>query len=562
MPANATPPGRFFAKRLGPMLPAPISTPDLSVPMKPFVLFLLLAACSLCQAALELPLIFTDHMVLQREIKAPVWGKADAGAAVEVRLLGQVLSTRADGTGHWMVAFNGLPTLTEGTTLVITSGNEKVTIADVLIGEVWFASGQSNMAHPLEKTANGVEEATNHSDPLLRLHAVGVTPAYTPQWNATGLNNVFRKKSQWHTATNGQAAHFGGTPYYFAKELRARFGNVPVGILQCAVGGRPIQSFTSRESLAKNDLGRRQLAALDHSVAEWDAGRLGKDYPERLAAWEGGEKNPQLKPRVPIDPRIDTWETAALYNGMVHPQIPYGFRGALWYQGESNVKPSEEPRYYADTLTHMIRDWRRRFGHDFTFLIIQLAGFRSPVEAPQPVDFDQMQYGWPFIQNQMRIAHERVPRTGLVVINDIGEVDNIHPGNKLDVGRRLANWAMHIDYGAKIVPSGPLFKRARFQGSEVTVAFDYANGLKTRDGKPPGHFDLAGADGILRWADARIVGNKVIVSSPAVPQPTQVRYAWASQAPNANLINAAGLPASCFQASTDDPEGRGEIITP
>lgn len=511
-------------------------------------------------AALEVPYIFQDRMVLQRQIKAPVWGKSSPNAEIRVHL-GDVheLRTRADAEGRWKVEFSGLKTRTAGTTLTISSGEERIIIKDVLVGEVWFASGQSNLAHPLEFSNGGREETVRHSDPQMRVFTVGLTAAPEPQFNATGKSAAFKELSQWYTATDGKALRFGGTVYYFGKNLRAYLGEVPVGIIQSAVGGRPIQSYCAQETLVQTDLGRRQLAAWRKQIADWDSGEMERSYPARLVAWQASGEGQPSQPRLPMDPRIDNWEPTVLFNGMISPQIPYGFRGAIWYQGENNTRSAEEPRYYAETMANMVRDWRQRFGRDFTFLIVQLAGFRSPGENPEPIDPERVQYSWPFLQNQQRIAHEIISRSGLVVTNDIGEVANIHPGNKLDVGRRLARWAMHLDYDMELSPGGPLLEQVDFRGAEVVVSFRHAQGLRTKDNRAPAFFDLAGPDGKIYWAQARIKDGKVVVSSPHVPRPAQVRYAWSSMPAAANLVNDEGLPASCFVATKDDPLGLGGV---
>lgn len=514
--------------------------------------------------ALEVPLVFQDGMVLQRELAAPVWGKAEPRAEVHVRLGDEIeLQTRADDAGNWQVAFTGLRTRIAGTTLTIRSGGRTITLNDVLVGEVWFASGQSNLAHPLEFANGGREEAVRHQDPHLRVFTVGLTAAPEPLFNAVGKSAAFKEPSRWYPATGGNSLRFGGTVYFFAKELRAYLGEVPVGIIQCAVGGRPIQSFCSEQTLRQTDLGRRQLATWRQRITDWDSGELQLNHPAALAAWQKSGKDISQKPRPPMDPRIDNWEPTVLFNGMVNPQIPFGLRGAIWYQGENNTRSFEEPRHYAETLANMVRDWRGRFGRDFTFLIVQLAGFRSPGEQPEPVDPERVHYSWPLLQNQQRLAHELIDRSGLVVTNDLGEVANIHPGNKRDVGRRLARWAMHLDYGMALRPGGPLFETAEFRGSEVIVSFRHGQGLKTKDNRAPAFFDLAGADGKLYWADARIVHGKVVLSSPQVPEPVQVRYAWSSMPAAANLVNDEGLPASCFIATKDHPHARGsEALRP
>ena len=536
-----------------------MSTPS---PLFRLCLALVLAPAYLAAAKLELPIIFSDHLVLQREIRAPVWGRAAAGAAVRVQLAGEpALTTKADTAGRWQVEFVGLKARSRPATLVIASGTETITVRDVLVGEVWYAGGQSNMGTPVDQTTGAADETASPGDALLRMFTVGTSPARTPQFNPTGRTWAFKETSRWYLAQPPHTGKFAATAYYFAKELRAYLGDVPVAILHVAVGGRPIQSHCSPASLARTELGRRQLATWERDIVDWDSGRLQAGYPARLEAWRASGKGESDKPRPPVDPRTDAWQPTTLYNGMVHPHMPYGFRGAVWYQGENNVKASEEPRFYADTLANMIADWRGRFGHEFTWLIVQLAGFRSPVTVPEPEDPARVQWAWPFLQDQQRVAHERVARTGLVVAHDIGEENNIHPANKREVGRRLFRWARHFDYGGGVVPSGPLFARADFRGSEVVVSFKYAAGLRTRDGRAPGHFDLAGADGRPHWANARIDGDTVVVSSPSVPQPVQVRYAWASQPAAANLVNAEDLPASAFVATKDDPTGMGVVFT-
>jgi len=495
-------------------------------------------------------------------METPVWGRAAPGSEVRV-WLGDTpaLTARADDAGNWKVMFKGLKTRVEPTTLIVTSAAESITLRDVVVGEVWFAGGQSNMGTQLKDTTNGGAEAVAHSDPLLRMHVVSRSPSDKPQFTTKGTSYSFGKASQWYADTEGQAAKFSATGYYFAKELRAHLGEVPVGILLCVVGGRPIQSHCAPEVLERTDLGRRQLAAYHVAVKGWDSGKAQAEYPAKLKAWEAAKQNIRLKPMKPVDPRTDFWQPASIYHGMIRPQIPFAFRGALWIQGENNTLQTEEPRYYADQLTNMIADWRSRFGHEFTCLIVQLAGFRSPSAVPQVPNPALMQHNWPLLCDQQRIAHQRIPRSGLVVAHDLGEVDNIHPRNKLDIARRLMRWAEFYDYGGKTEPSGPLFEKAEFTGSEVIVRFQHAEGLTTRDGQPPAHFDLCGSDGKLHWAKARIDDGKVMLSCPEVPQPVQVRYAWSNQPATANLTNSTGLPASAFLATKEDAEGKGEVLT-
>jgi len=304
-------------------------------------LVLLFLGVNATAAVLELPSIFTDHLVLQREMEAPVWGRASPGAEVSVRLGDMpMLITRADEAGNWKVVFKELKTRVVPTTLVVTSAAESITLRDVVVGEVWFAGGQSNMGTQLKDSADGDAEAAQHSDPLLRIHIVSRSPSDKPEFSTKGTTYSFGGPPQWYPATEGRSAKFSATGYYFAKELRAHLGEVPVGILLCVVGGRPIQSHCAVEVLTRTDLGRRQLAAYHEAVKDWDSGRAEADYPAKLMAWESAKQNIRLKPMKPVDPRTDFWQpaTANLTNATGLPASAF-------------IATKEDPKGRSEVLT-------------------------------------------------------------------------------------------------------------------------------------------------------------------------------------------------------------------
>ena len=489
-------------------------------------------------AEVALPRIFWDHMVLQRDIAVPVWGTATPGDTITVTFAGQTKTATADKDGAWRVALDPLQASSEGRTLAVQSKteNRKSEIADVLVGEVWFCSGQSNMAWSVSKAADGPAEIAAATHPQIR-HARGDI-------------------GRWSVVSPETVGSITAVGYYFGRHLHKEL-KVPVGLIQSAVGGTRIEAWTAHEAIAADPVLKVMIDEQAAKAAAYDPARAQKMYEAKLAVWEkraaaakAAGKKPPRKPAPPKPPTKKAARFGGLFDNKVQTTIPYAIRGAIWYQGESNAA---RPELYRTQFPVMIRDWRKRWGQapgapgggDFPFLFVQLANFRA-VEA-EPVDSL-----WARLREAQSMVLKTEPHTGQAVIIDIGEVNSIHPKNKQEVGRRLALWALGTTYGRKIPYSGPLLGSHKIEGGKVVLTFDHAyDGLTAKGGGELKGFAIAGEDRKFVWAKAVIRDNTVIVSSDKVAAPVAVRYGWADN-PICNLVNSANLPASPFR--TDDWE--------
>jgi sialate O-acetylesterase len=533
-------------------------------------LALSLALDSAALADVKVPAIFGDHMVLQDQLPIPVWGTADPGEAVTVTLGGASAKAAAGTDGKWEVKLPPMPASAQAVTMTV-AGKNTLNFADVLIGEVWVCSGQSNMEFALAAAHNKATELPKANDPQMRLFLVAKKDAHLPMADVVG---------KWALCTPESAAGFSAVGYFFGRELRAKL-NEPVGLIGTYWGGTPAEAWTSLDGLGKDpalthylsrwkqlDAGYQTAlsafpaaqAAYTAAMADWNA-KYGKDYASAAAQWRTdaatafhAHQSPPPKPvppvpmpQKPVDPAGGSSAPAALYDGMVAPIQPYGIRGAIWYQGEANAGRAQE---YRTLFPRMIKDWREKWGEgDFPFLFVQLAGFHA----------DDTE-NWPNLRDA-QLQTLSLPATGMATAIDIGLPTNIHPMDKMDVGKRLALAARHVAYGEDLVYSGPIFQDAKKEGNGLRVGFhDVGSGLEIGQAPwvgpgaptlPADHlvgFELAGADGQWKPADAKIDGNDVVVSSPDVPAPVTVRYDWKAY-PEGNLYNKDGLPASPFRAT-------------
>jgi sialate O-acetylesterase len=384
-----------------------------------------------------------------------------------------------------------LPSMPAGgpTTMTIKGDSDTITLKNVLIGEVWICSGQSNMQWPLEKTTNAQEAISAATNEKIRLFTVPRQTTVEPQTEVDG---------SWVTCTPESVRHFSAVGYYFGKALEAALG-VPVGLINTSYGGTPAEAWTSKETLA-ND--------------------------------------PALAPTLEYVKDVKNAHRATgLYNAMIAPLVPYAIAGAIWYQGESNAGRAYE---YQQLFPAMIQDWRAAWGQgDFPFFLVQLAPFMKIQENPGDS-------AWAELREAQRLSTHRLPNVGMAVITDVGEQDDIHPQRKAPVGERLALAARAIAYGEDITYSGPELQSLRIDGDKAIVKFDnVGKGLVAKDGPLTG-FTIAGADGKFHKAEAEINKDEVIVSAKAVPHPVAVRFGWADF-PVVNLWNADGLPASPFR---------------
>lgn len=507
------------------------------------------------RAEISLPHFFSDHMVLQRERPAAVWGKTSPNAEVTVSFKGKSATAKADADGRWRAEIETGEADAVGATLTVTSGGDAVKIEDVLVGEVWFASGQSNMYFTMDRVPDYAELISQSNHPQLRMFNAPLVTAVEPQDDIEG---------EWSLCSPETVPGYSALAFFFARKLHLELG-IPVGVIKSAWGGKPVETFTSREAL--NTLPGTK-ALVDRTLqadAAFDPAKAQAAYETQLDQWEAAMAAWKAKPaaergrlaKKPTSPKrpLDTeGQPGVLFASMINPFAGYTMRGAIWYQGEGNAKPGAVP--YDQTLPLMIRDWRERWGDDFSFYFVQLANYRDPSTEPGTPD------AWALLQDRMRLVLDTTPKTGMAIINDVGEAKDIHPKNKQDPGERLARWALAKDYGRDLIYSGPLYQSSEVKGNAMRVTFAQAGeGLKSRDGGDLKRFEIAGADKVWHWGDAKVDGfDGVLVSSPEVASPVAVRYAWAANPEGSNLVNSDGLPASVFR--TDDWDDVEEKVDP
>ena len=470
---------------------------------KPFLAQLpLLASLILCseyvRAETKLPSILGENMVLQRDQPLPIWGWENPGEKVTVSLDGHKLTTRADDQGQWMVA---LPAMKAGGPHRLTvSGSSTITLKNILIGEVWLCSGQSNMEWTVAKSNDAEKEIAAGQHPRIRHIKIPHRPALTPQ------NDV--PTDGWQICTPETVTGFTAVGYYFGRHLLEQL-DVPVGLVGSNWGGTRIEPWIP-------PTGFEQTPALKDITDHL------KDFPSR---------NDQG--------RIIHQSPLALYNGMIHPLVPYAIRGAIWYQGESN---NGEGMLYHEKMKALINGWRSTWQRDdMPFYFVQLAPFRYERKAN---DLPEI---WEAQQETLSLPH-----TGMAITTDISNLDDIHPKNKQEVGRRLALWALAKTYDHdQLVYSGPLFKSMTIETNQIRIAFDHASsGLASRNGKPLNWFTICGQDKKFVEAEARIDGTTVVVHAETVSSPLAVRFGW-DQLAEPNLINLEGLPAPPFRTDRD-----------
>ncbi len=499
--------------------------------------FLIAGFCivtSSAQAAVRLPHIIGSNMVLQRDKAIPVWGWGEAGEEVTVEFAGQKVSTKANTKGNWIVRLSAVKA--GGPYDMTVRGTNRIRLTNILVGEVWVCSGQSNMYRGIKLAKNGKQEIAAADYPNIRLFRVPERASGLVKYDTDA---VWRSCSPETMAIGGQG--FSAVPYFFGRELHKQL-NVPVGLIATAWGGTLIEPWTPMAGLAQvpqlysvmmsvTDAARRYRQNVARSL-----GQIEKWTEECRKAIKEGRTLPP-RPVLPKHPLDDRAQPTSLYNAMIHPLVPFAIRGATWYQGESNCIAGDGMIYYYK-MQGLIRGWRKVWGQgDFPFYYVQLAPFRyegDPLMLPGI---------W-----EAQTAALSIPNTGMAVTVDIGNLRDIHPKNKQDVGKRLALWALAKTYGqSDLVYSGPLYKSMAVEGSKVRISFDHTgSGLASRNGKVLTWFQIAGADGKFVEAEAKINGNTIVVSSDTVGAPVAVRFAWHQEAVG-NLMNKEGLPATPFR---------------
>ncbi len=498
---------------------------------------LLLVAPS--SAAVKLPSIFTGNMVLQRDKAVPVWGWADPGEKVTVAFAGQTKSATADAaSGKWTVTLEALKTSAKPRQLTVSASNT-LTLNNVLVGEVWICSGQSNMAMTVARCNDADAEIAAANYSTLRLVTLPRVGTQEPQSDFEG---------EWVECGPATVGNFSAAAYYFGRKLTQEL-KIPIGLVHTSWGGSSCEAWVRRDVLEANhdfhalmDRWKQTEANYDHAKRlEQHAAALEK-WKQRAAQAKANGKPAPRRPRNPQNPLAGQHRPANLYNGMIVPLLPLAARGAIWYQGESNAGRAYQ---YRSLFPTMIKNWRDDFGQeDLSFYFVQLANFRARATDPG-------ESAWAELREAQSMTLS-LPKSGQAVIIDIGEANDIHPKNKQDVGLRLALNALAKDYGRDVVYSGPAYKSAKNQGNAIVLSFDHVGGGLVAKGGELKSFAIAGADKKFVWADARIDGETIVVSSKDVAKPVAVRYAWAEN-PEATFYNKAGLPASPFR--TDQWKG-------
>lgn len=461
-----------------------------------YITLLIAALATACPAArLTLPTVFTDHMVLQQEKHVPVWGTAEPGTIITVEFANQKKTATADADGKWRTDLEPMKASAEPQIMTVSAGGQKTQIHDVLIGEVWLCSGQSNMQWQMERTENAAEAMAKANHPLIRLYLTPKVASDTPQ---------DRVDAQWKLCTPDNIPPFSGVAYYFGKKLRQEL-QVPVGLIESAWGGTRIEPWTPPKGFE----GIKSLASI-----------LEKIHP---------------MPKLGDNPNADRQFPTALYNGMIHAHVPFAIRGVIWYQGEANRR---DGMLYMDKTKALLNGWRELWGYNFPYYFVQIAPFQYNTEDP---------FFLPSLWEAQSEIVKQIPNTGMAVVSDHATLNNIHPPNKEIPGTRLALLALDNTYGKELISTGPTFKTMNINGSTVEITFDSAEGLTTRDGQSPDWFEICDEKGHFKTAHATISENRILLSSPDIKHPTGARFAWHKLA-TPNLINKAGLPTSAFCA--------------
>jgi sialate O-acetylesterase len=491
-----------------------------------FILMLPLAAGH-AAAAVSLPAVLGEHMVVQRERPFRVWGMAAPGETVTASFRGESRSAPADALGRFTLFLP--PTAAGGPFTLTVSASNTIRSDDVWVGDVWVAAGQSNMEWTLDAAEGGKDEIAQASQPWLRvLRANRVTSRFPVEDVAT---------EGWTVASGDTAGKMSAVAWFFARHLHEHHA-VPIGVIDASWGGAPLSAFTPLTTLASDPALQPAILhwsrmADRHTTTQLEIEKEKRDLEPAVArAREQGQQPP-----VPVwRPGLEAWSPAGIYNAMIAPLTPHAVRGAIWYQGESDASPERAP-VYARLFAETIRSWRRAWGvGDFPFLFVQLANWTAGAGN-----------AWPELREAQRQTLS-VANTGMAVAIDVGNPTDIHPRDKKTVGTRLALAARALAYGERLAHSGPLFRQAVPEGQALRVHFDHADGLATRGGAPVEGFEVAGADGKYVAAEARIEGATVVVSSTSVHEPRSVRYGWADN-PKVSLYNGADLPASPFRSA-------------
>lgn len=492
-------------------------------------------------ADVRLPALFTDHMVLQQGQKNRVWGWAEPGEAVTVAIGQQQHKTATGKDGKWLVTLEALEV--GGPHTLTVSGKNKLDVQDVLIGEVWICSGQSNMAMAVNSSKDAELETRTANFPRIRLISVPQVGTQEPQDDFKG---------QWEVCSPQTVAGFSAVGYFFGRQLHQTL-DVPIGLIDNAWGGSAAEAWVRLDRLEADARYQPLLARWAETVRTYDPEKAAANYEQQLAKWQEAVKTARAegkplpqRPRAPQNPLVGNHRPANIHNGVLKPTIGYGIRGAIWYQGESNAPRAYQ---YRELFPLMIQGWREEWGQgDFPFYWVQLADFKA--EKADPAESD-----WAELREAQTMTMDKLPNSGQAVIIDAGEANDIHPKDKQTVGKRLARWALARDYGLTgLAHHSPQLKGLEIKDGKAIVTFDHVGGgLKSVDVNELRGFAIAGSDKKFVWAKAELLGkDQIAVSAQGIAEPVAVRYAWADN-PVCNVYSAEGLPLTPFR--TDDWPG-------
>jgi sialate O-acetylesterase len=504
--------------------------------LRPLVLWLCLALAPFARAELKLPAIISDRMVLQQKQANPIWGWDTPGAKISVTFAGQTQTATAGADGKWTVKLAPAPANASPQVLTI-AGSSKREIKDVLVGEVWMCSGQSNMGWRINASRNGDLEALASNHPNIRLITV-------PLVGTQELQNDF--KGKWESATPDTVKTFSAVGFLYGRFIHEIVG-VPVGLINNAWGGSAAEAWIRRTTLERasqfSATMEREVKREQHLLSEKGRAETAAAQAKWKADSEKAKAEKKAAPRAPQDYLTGNARPGNIFAGMVHPTLGYGMKGVIWYQGESNASRAYE---HADLFPFLIEQWRKEWGQgDFSFYWVQLADFKAEKAAPGDSDWAELR------ESQTKAL--RLPNTGQAVIIDLGEGRDIHPRNKYDVAARLVRWALAKDYGMNVPYRSPEYKSLKVSGTKAVVTIDcFGGSLRTFDVEEVKGFAICGEDKVWHWAQAKIAGtNQVEVWSEQVTKPVAVRYGWADN-PVCNLYSNHDLPVTPFRTDTFD----------
>ncbi|AWV99420.1 sialate O-acetylesterase [Arcticibacterium luteifluviistationis] len=496
-------------------------------------LFLSLLFAFQANAQIKLPSIFGDHMVLQQKQNNPVWGWAKPNEKITIAINGQSHSTTADSKGHWRVVLRPIP-VGGPYKMHIEGEASKFFFEDVLVGEVWICSGQSNMQWSLKNTNSAELALATANYPNIRLITVPTVAASEPQDDFNG---------SWEAASPESVPDFSAIGYFFGQRLHHAL-DVPIGLIDNAWGGSAAEAWVNRDVLEADKNFNEFMTSWEKIEQAYNYDAEIKKWEKSVKEWEANKEDKGM-PRKPGNLIKGNQYPANIYNGVLHPTIGYGIKGVIWYQGESNAGRSYQ---YRDLFPLMIENWRNEWKQgDFPFYYVQLADFMAETEQPQ-------ESGWAELREAQTMTKDRLPNVGEAVIIDLGEGRDIHPRSKQTVADRLVRIALARDYHKDIIYEGPNYKSMEVKGDKILLTFDnVGKGLYSFDTKEPVGFAIAGSDKKFVWADAKIISNNQMeISGEGISTPVAVRYAWANN-PVCNMYNRDGLPMTPFR--TDSWEG-------